>query len=96
MLRYEGAGAGHEEEGKDPSVTSLFSSDQLLVQAAEWKLQAKTLTQQATVMQAQVNTRRAPGTAHLGAPTEAPLTRCNEHQLHVGCCVHTQSHVEVI
>lgn len=25
MLRYEGAGAGHEEEGKDPSVTHLCS-----------------------------------------------------------------------
>lgn len=57
MLRYEGAGAGHEEEGKEASVTCLclFSSNQLLVQAAEWKLQAQTLREQGTVMQAQVN-----------------------------------------
>lgn len=57
MLRYEGAGAGHEEEGKETSVMCLclFSSNQLLVQAAEWKLQAQTLREQATVMQAQVN-----------------------------------------
>lgn len=34
----------------------LLSSNQLLVQAAEWKLQAQTLREQATVMQAQVNT----------------------------------------
>lgn len=59
MLRYEGAGAGHEEEGKDPPNASVLF-EQLLVQAAEWKLQAKTLTQQATVMQAQVNTLSAP------------------------------------
>lgn len=58
MLRYEGAGAGHEEEGKDAPVMCfcLLSSNQLLVQAAEWKLQAQTLREQATVMQAQVNT----------------------------------------
>lgn len=58
MLRYEGAGAGHEEEGKETSVMCLclFSSNQLLVQAAEWKLQAQTLREQGTVMQAQVNT----------------------------------------
>lgn len=57
MLRYEGAGAGHEEEGKEMSVMCLrlFSSNQLLVQAAEWKLQAQTLREQGTVMQAQVN-----------------------------------------
>lgn len=57
MLRYEGAGADHEEEGKETSIMCLrlFSSNQLLVQAAEWKLQAKTLREQGTVMQAQVN-----------------------------------------
>lgn len=63
MLRYEGAGAGHEEEGNPaclsvcppvcPSVPPL--PPQLLMQAAEWKLQAKTLTEQAAVMQAQVS-----------------------------------------
>uniref|UniRef100_A0A3B3UW48 Taxilin beta n=1 Tax=Poecilia latipinna TaxID=48699 RepID=A0A3B3UW48_9TELE len=42
--------------GRRPSVTASVSvpSDQLLVQAAEWKLQAKTLREQATVMQAQL------------------------------------------
>lgn len=64
MLHSEGAGAGHEEEGNQAVFISLwltdvvcflFCSNQLLVQAAEWKLQAQQLREQGTVMQAQVN-----------------------------------------
>lgn len=61
MLRYEGAGAVHEEEGNGAAavawLTTVCLFNQLLLQAAEWKLQAQTLRDQATVMQAQVNTR---------------------------------------
>lgn len=66
MLRYEGAGAGHEEEGKETAVTSLCSP-QLLVQAAEWKLQAQTLREQGAVMQAQVNILRLRSHTRQGA-----------------------------
>lgn len=61
MLHYEGAGVTDEETGKDEFRDSLIWScvclvfNQLLTQAAEWKLQAKELKEQHTVMQAQVN-----------------------------------------
>ena len=66
MLRYEGAGADHEEEGNSPVSLSVHLSlplslslsplclNQLLVQAAHWKLQTKELKEQGTVMQTQV------------------------------------------
>lgn len=63
MLRYEGAGTGHEEEGND-FLSVLFN--QLLVQAAQWKLQAQTLREQATVMQAQVNIQWPTPGANMG------------------------------
>lgn len=44
--------------------------NQLLLQAAEWKLQAQTLRDQAAVMQAQVNTRRLTPAANASTHTD--------------------------
>ena len=81
MLRYEGAGADHEEKGNDPVSLSLSLSlststslslsllcfNQLLVQAAHWKLQTKELKEQGTVMQTQVTISQIKFTSVRGA-----------------------------
>lgn len=54
MLHIEGARVAVEEKGKCVLYV-CFVFNQLLVHAAEWKLQAKLLREQETVMQAQVN-----------------------------------------
>lgn len=57
MLHNEGAGVADEEKGKGFSLSLCVCSvsNQLLIQAAEWKIQAKLLREQETIMQAQVN-----------------------------------------
>lgn len=76
MLRDEGAGVTDEETGNAEFSVSLtclcvcLVFNQLLTQAAEWKLQAKELKEQHTVMQAQVNIYRC-GITH--NPTLSPL-----------------------
>lgn len=54
MLHIEGARVAVEEKGTFV-LCVCFVFNQLLVHAAEWKLQAKLLREQETVMQAQVN-----------------------------------------
>lgn len=62
MLHNEGAGVTDEETGNCKFLVSpvcvCLVFNQLLTQAAEWKLQTKELKEQHTIMQAQVNIYR--------------------------------------